>query len=109
MSRVKARQKRRDRGEAITSRPTQGRGNNHEAEARPRRGIKTSGEAEAALLLPRGETFASRHIYHWTGTSIMIQVTKSLLRKFFLRPSSDVTYGKYSKFKMTAAHLSRIL
>ena len=54
MPRVEARQKRQDRGEAeaITSRPRQGRGNNHDAEARPERGTKTKrqGETEAALL-----------------------------------------------------------
>jgi len=53
---VEARQKRRDRGEAeaITSRPRQDRG-----EASKRRG-----EAEAALLLPRGETSASTRDGH---------------------------------------------
>jgi len=53
MPRVRARQKRQDQGEAeaITLRPRQGRGD----------ASNRLGEAEAALLLPGGETTASRH------------------------------------------------
>jgi len=51
MSRVEARQKRRDRGEAETAtlRPRQGRGNNHEARQDQGEESKRRGEAEAAL------------------------------------------------------------
>ena len=64
MSRAEARQKIQDqaKAEAKPFRPRQCRGSNHEAKARTRRGIKTSRRGRGSILLPRGETSASRHI-----------------------------------------------
>jgi hypothetical protein len=105
MPRIEARQKRRDRGEAITPKPRQGWSNNHEAEARPRRGTHTSRRGRSSSFAtsrpPQDETFASRHI---TAT---IERIPTSLQRVCRRNSVWIVNQTQTMVTMVASPLSR--